>query len=319
MAQREILYDGHIHMKYKALSPDEPRAFAEKAFREAGVGGGLVISPPPLSRARNEESWYSSGYEPLSNRARMDAVLDFCSKLPHYYPCYWIDPTEPDAIRQTILAKELGIRALKVICETHYPAAGLECYRMAAQLDMPILFHCGSLWGSGMPSADFNRPANWECMLDVYGCRFCLAHIGWPWQSECLALFGKINQANFTRKDRKCDMYVDCSPGTPECDREDIFRRFGLLGYDLSSKLIWGVDSGVANYSYEYAKWIYDWDVKMFKDLQKKWGRWKAFRCTGSFMAAQQKSQNGAERDFNAVIHNAMHKNLLRFLGEKTE
>ena len=36
-------------------------------------------------------------------------------------------------------------------------------------------------------------------------------------------------------------------------------------------------------------------------------------------MAAKQKSQNGVERDFNAVIHNAMHKNLLRFLGEKAE
>ena len=57
----------------------------------------------------------------------------------------------------------------------------------------------------------------------------------------------------------------------------------------------------------------------MFRDLQKKWGRWKAFRCTGSFMAAQQKSKNGPERAFNAVIHNAMHKNLLRFLGEKAE
>jgi predicted TIM-barrel fold metal-dependent hydrolase len=307
----EILYDGHIHMPthWPAMKDmDSPARFAAKAKR-AGITGGMIISPPP--RDRDLEA-------PVSNAERMDAVLDYCGKLKNFYPCYWINPTEPDAVRQVVTAKEKGIRALKVICSFHEPAAGLECYRMAAQLDMPILFHSGSLW-DGEVFARFNRPANWECMLDVYGCRFCLAHISWPWQSECLALFGKINQANFTRKDRKCDMYVDCSPGTPECDREDIFRRFGLLGYDLSSKLIWGVDSGVANYSYEYAKWIYDWDVKMFKDLQKKWGRWKAFRCTGSFMAAQQKSKNGPERDFNAVIHNAMHKNLLRFLGEKTE
>jgi len=307
--EKEIVYDGHIHMAENCLwehGGDTPDQFMEKVH-SIGIDGGMIISPSPDAEGA------CGG--PASHVSRMEAVLDYCSKLKNFYPCYWINPTAPDAVRQVVQAKEKGIRALKVICSKYAPADGLECYRMAAHVDLPILFHSGSLW-DGEVSANFNRPANWECMLDVYGCRFCLAHISWPWQSECMALFGKLNQANFTRKDRKCDMYIDCAPGTPECDREEIFRRFGLLGYDLSSKLIWGVDTNVHNYCVSYAKWIYDWDIQMFQELQNKWGNWKGYRCEGSFMAAQKKESGGAERDFNEVLYNAMHKNLLRFLGE---
>lgn len=298
----DIVYDGHIHMQRKDLDAPmvSPEAFAEKA-KEAGIGGGLMISFAPPSR-------YYSGMDSLG---RMRAVLDFCRPLKNYYPCFWIDPIEKDAVQQVVQAKTVGIRALKVSCSKHHPAAGLECYRMAAQLELPILFHSGSLW-DGEVSSNFNRPANWECMLEVYNTRFCLAHISWPWQSECMALFGKFMQANFLRKDRKAEMFIDCSPGTPEIDREDIFRRFGLLGYDLSERLIWGVDSSAGNYSVDYAKWIYQWDETMFAKLQKDWGNWKGFRCQGSFMAAQEK-----ERDFNKIFQNATRKNMLRFLGEK--
>lgn len=297
----EIVYDGHIHMPFDPSIPEvSPQKFAEKAS-EAGIGGGLIISPPPPAQ-------YYSG---MDFRERISKVLDYCHPLKNYYPAYWIDPTEKDAVQQVAYAKTVGIRALKIICSKHHPAAGLECYRMAAALDLPILFHSGSLW-DGEVSADFNRPSNWECMLDVYNTRFCLAHISWPWQSECMALFGKLKQANFLRKDRKTDMYIDCSPGTPEIDREDIFRRFGLLGYDLSDRLIWGVDSSVHQYSVDYAKWIYKWDQNMFAKLQKDWGDWEGFRCEGSFMSAQNQ-----KRDFNRVFQNATKKNLLRFIGEK--
>ena len=309
----EKLYDGHIHMPvHNATNGDitnqkaNALAFAERA-KQANVTGGLVISCPPFAVDCQDKKF--------GNRQRMASVVDFCSHLKDYYPCYWINPTARDACKQVADAKEMGIRALKVICSTHHPADGLECYRMAAQLDLPILFHSGSLWDDRV-SADFNRPANWECMLDVYNTRFCLAHISWPWQSECLALFGKLNQANFRRNDIKCDIYLDCSPGTPEIDREDIFRRFVLLGYSLENKLIWGVDSSVDHYSVDYAKWIYSFDKKMFADLQKKWGNWKAFRCEGSFMAAEKKN-GGDAFDFKTIFENATKKNLLRFLGEK--
>ena len=301
-----IIYDGHIHMPINRLpivSKANSEKFAAKAFKEAGIGGGLIISPAPYATDCEDRS--------IGNKTRMTAVLDFCSHLENYYPCYWIDPTEKDAVKQVIEAKECGIRALKVICINHHPAAGLECYNMAAKVDLPILFHSGTHW-DGVCSADFNRPTNWECMLSVYGCRFALAHISWPWQSECMALFGKINQANMARKECKCEMYVDCCPGTPEVDREDIFRRFELLGYHLADRLIWGVDTGTDNYCGSYAKWIYDWDDEMFDSLQKKWKNWKAYRCEGSFMA-----KDGDQYDFKKIFRNATQKNLLRFLGEK--
>jgi hypothetical protein len=296
------IYDGHIHLM--PPSGDQPSTFAAKA-KSVGIDGGMIISFPPA----DSYLYISSKQEVPTNQKRIHDIIGYCSEIPDYHPCYWINPTEPDAVDQVKYAKEQGIAAIKVICSKYPPSAGMKAYRKCAELNLPVLFHSGILW-DGEVSAEFNRPAAFECLLEVYGLRFALAHMSWPWCDECIALYGKLRQAQFTRPDRKVDMYLDISPGVPDISREEVFRKLILLGYDVKDNIIFGVDGTVNNYDCGWAKYVCDFDRNLFGEMQEKYGSFKGYSAEGSFMAAA----GGNKRDFPKILENAMTKNLLRFL-----
>lgn len=296
------IYDGHIH--FMPPSGDSPAVFAEKA-KSVGIDGGMIISFPPA----DNYLYTSRRQQAPTNQRRMRDVIGYCAEIADYYPCYWINPTEPDAVGQVEHAKEQGIAAIKVICSKHPPSAGMPAYRKCAELNLPVLFHSGILW-DGEVSAEFNRPSAFECLLEVYGLRFALAHVSWPWCDECVALYGKLRQARFARPDRNVDMYIDICPGAPDIVREEVFRKMVLLGYDVKDNLIFGVDGTVNSYDRGWAKYVCEFDRSLFSEMQVKYGSFKGYAAEGSFMAAA----GGAQRDFPLILENAMTKNLLRFL-----
>ncbi len=297
-----IVYDCHIHlMPFKNETPEQFRAKAESA----GIGGGQIFSLPP----QDFLAW--QGAAAPCWKDRIANVLDFCGKLENYYPFLWINPTEPDAVEQVEYAKNAGIRGLKVLCSSYMPSDGIPVYRRAAELRMPILFHSGILW-DGMPSSPFNRPCNFECMLDVPYSRFAVAHVSWPWTDECIALFGKLRQAHEYRKDAP-DFYVDCSPGAADIFREDIFRKFVLLRCGIENKLLFGVDSWANEYNAEWAKYTLEFDRNLFESLQQKYGSWQGMIPSGSEL---EKMSDEDRNPFRKTFVNATTKNMLNFLKE---
>ena len=155
-------------------------------LQAAGISGAALISQRPAS--------FVGGGQPPA--ARLQHVLDWCAPGTDLYPLFWIDPLEPDALDQVALAVARGIAGFKVICN-HFPPghpAALRTFRAIAEAGRPILFHSGILW-DGKPSSEFCRPAGFEALLDVPGLRFTLAHIGWPWCDELIAVYGKFLNA----------------------------------------------------------------------------------------------------------------------------
>lgn len=296
-----IVYDAHIHIGAKRAC--DPQAFLA-ASSAAGIGGGLILSIPP---AGSPESFGES----VPAKERMIKVREFCEACgPTYYPCFWIDVLEKDAVEQVKLAKEMGMRALKIICSHHAPSAGIPVYREAAKYDLPILFHSGILW-DGVDSGNFNRPCDFECMLEAPGVTFALAHISWPWTDECIALFGKIRHASGTYK-KNIRFFIDDSPGTPDIYRRDVFRNFALLGYDLSDCLLFGVDSNVHTYNTEWAKYTLDFDREMFASLNDEFQNFDGYLLKAVF------DLQGKKRpDLNDWFNNSVSRNLLRFIGEE--
>ena len=131
-----LVLDGHIHMG--ANSPLDVQKFLQ-AHSEAGFNGGLIISVPPAGSPEAKGA-------KIPALERMKQVKDFCNKCGEtYFPCFWIDPLEKDAVSQVKLAKEMGMKALKVICTYHAPSAGLPVYQEAVKYKIPILFHSGIL------------------------------------------------------------------------------------------------------------------------------------------------------------------------------
>ena len=211
----------------------------------------------------------------------------------------FIDPTEPDALEQAELAGRKGILGFKIICSQHFPCddRAMPVYNKIAELKKPVLFHSGILYDGRNASGNYNRPCNFEGLLSVDGLRFALAHISWPWTDECIAVYGKFNNA-FSRsgKGGAGEMFIDVSPGTPRPYRKAVFDRLLFAGYNIKTNLLYGIDTSVGPYSSSYAKDILAYDESLFDEYYK----------TGGMFGRE------LDADFRDYLY---YKNLLRFVG----
>ena len=190
------MFDCHIHIM-KETNKEE----FYTGVRESGFVGGLLLSRPPRTFDGNS----------LTTHQRLENVMGLAEGMKGLYPFYWIDPLEPDACEQVDYGVSLGISGFKIISIDDYPdnPKAMEVYKRIASHDKPILFHSGILW-NGKNSSNYNRPANFECLLEVEGLRFALAHVSWPWHDECLAVFGKFIAAR--EFGNQNTMYFDLTP-----------------------------------------------------------------------------------------------------------
>lgn len=240
-----MILDGHIHINKIGA---DGAAFAGR-LKKAGVAGGIVLSlPPPAFPA------VAPSAKPL---ARLDDLLRLCASAENLHPFYWIDPLEADAAEQAALAAEKGAAGFKVICDRFFPGdrRALKVFRAIASAGKPILFHSGILW-DGKPSSRYNRPAEFEALMDVKGLRFALAHIGWPWCDELIAVYGKLLTAKTRAPGGGGEMFVDITPGTPPIYRRDALTKLFGAGYDVGDHVIFGTDGSANAYD---AAWTRQW------------------------------------------------------------
>jgi len=251
-----MILDCHMHVRDR----EQNRAEFERRLRKAGVGGGVVISLPPPNYLRWAEG--------VTHRERLDNVLSWCEGDAECYPFFWLDPMAPDALEQVAMAVERGVAGFKVICHDHYPGdeRAMPVYQAVASAGRPILFHSGILW-DGEPSSFFNRPAEFEALLDVEGLRFALAHISWPWVDECLAVYGKILVASNHRADLKVEMFIDTTPGTPPIYRRDALTKLYSIGYEVADNVLFGSDSSPNDYDVDSVRQWLERDAQILGEL----------------------------------------------------
>ena len=160
-------------------------------------------------------------------------------------------------------AVKKGVMGFKVIC-TNYYVGDTKCMDMLskiASLRKPVFFHSGILW-DGKNSSAFNRPANWEALLELDDLKFSLGHCSWPWIDECIAVYGKFLNALLCGK--TTEMFFDLTPGTPEIYREELFRKLFTVGYDVPNNILYGTDCRTSGYQYKWAKKWLDIDTALF-------------------------------------------------------
>ncbi|MBI2300831.1 MAG: amidohydrolase [Armatimonadetes bacterium] len=140
---------------------------------------------------------------------------------------------------------ELGLRGVKMIPDHWSPTDDLvqPIYAKMAELGKPIQFHAGILYGFG-DSSRFCRPVLYEALVNHPGVRFSLAHIGWPWVDECIAVFGRFRAAAGYQT-AKCQMWVDTCRGTPDGWREEALRK--AVPFCGVERLMFGVDGTPAS------------------------------------------------------------------------
>lgn len=253
-----MILDGHIHINEGPVSQKELLL----KLNMSDIDGGVLFSIPPASfRLKTSNK--------ISNQQRLENLVSCCEGTDKLFPFYWLDPTESDAILQVSDAIKRGVAGFKVICNSFYPfeEVPMKIFNVIAELGKPILFHSGILW-DGKPSSIYNRPVNFECLLEIPNLRFALAHISWPWCDELIAVYGKFIHAKSFNPDITAQMFIDMTPGTPEVYRAEVIEKLIKTDYaELEDRLIFGTDNTANSYNVDWAKRWLKTDKKIFSKL----------------------------------------------------
>jgi len=201
---------------------------------------------------------------------RIDIVrqeTDRCAKIlkagkKRFYGFLRINPVMPGAAEEIKRAiNDLGFSGVKMLPNYWYPYEDRvqAIYKVINSLKVPILFHSGILWGHGA-SSHYCRPTNYECMMHYPNAKFALAHIGWPWTDECLALAGRFSAGTGGIKNKK-QMFVDTTSGAPKIWKVDAMKK--ALSYIPHSQIIYGSDAN------PWAEGYRDWVKTDFEILRE--------------------------------------------------
>ena len=252
--------DCHIHLMPLIGPADPPEVFMKKAA-DAGIDGGTVMSLPPVSfRPDPERSQHW--------KDRLEAILEYTSHTPGFYPFFWIDPTESDAFEQISVAADAGVRGFKCICNHFYLEDCMKQFSAIAETGLPIHFHCGILFDH-YASSKFLHPLAFEPLLEINNIRFALAHLGNPWVDECILLYAKFQAAMRNVPGvRNLRVFLDLTPGVTRIRRSDALRMLLLSGYANPSKdILWGTDNRINGYNIGKAVFWRDFDRKIIEEI----------------------------------------------------
>ena len=201
------IYDMHIHCK--KTSPEPEKLLSEMG--KAGIYGGCVFSAPPAEQDIDAD--YLGGGATFEER--LDELKGWCDGTDgRILPVMWVHPYEENILENVEKAVKEGVLAFKLICGNYYvyDEKCMALLRKIASLNVPVIFHTGILW-DGNVSSSYNRPINWEALIEIEGIRFSMGHCSWPWIDECIALYGKF--LNAKTQGRNVEMFFDITPGTP--------------------------------------------------------------------------------------------------------
>ncbi|HUU42432.1 MAG TPA: amidohydrolase family protein [Planctomycetota bacterium] len=248
--------DCHIHVR-----GDETGEGILRAMDRALLDLVCIISWPPASSDPDPlEKRRPGDVERMVETGRM--IAGDPERIRGFY---WVDPLTDDAPDQVTRAiDEHRYAGVKMIPDHWHPydERVFPTYERIQELGVPILFHTGILWGNG-DSSRFCRPADFEIIQEFPKVRFMLAHIGWPWTDECIAVADRFKtmarkaaggdpelNRDLAFRDRllhdpryEVDVTcrIDLTPGTPPVYRSEALRRcYEVLGADM---LLFGTDA----------------------------------------------------------------------------
>lgn len=241
-----MFFDGHIHI---GDGSQDIADFISK-LDKAGMDGGILISLAPPSFP-----YINKSYTPDE---RLRNLKYWTESKPGLYPVYWIDPLEKNAFEQVDKAAEAGVNGFKVICNHFFcgEEKPMSVFRKIAEKNLPVMFHSGILW-DGQNSSKYNRPENFEALIEIDKLKFSLAHVSWPWCDDCIAVYGKFLNSYAVRPDFSAEMFIDLTPGTPHIYRKEVLTKLYTIGYDVENNVFFGSDSKVNDYNFRWTKeWI---------------------------------------------------------------
>lgn len=216
-----MIIDAHVHCSGRETSSDVLRTLDEGQVDMAILLAPFLTEPYSLHDAQSLRD--ANAHLGRLVRGHADRMVGFAV----------VNPLFVDAADDLARAAEVdGLRGLKLVPSGWHPYA--ECardvYGRAETLGLPILFHSG-IFIDGR-SGRFCRPAGFEAIRDFPRLRVTLAHLGWPWCDEAIAV-GLIDLINGVEPNRS-QFRFDLSFGAPPVYRLSVLRHaLAVLGPEL--------------------------------------------------------------------------------------
>ncbi|MGN6525961.1 MAG: amidohydrolase family protein [Burkholderiaceae bacterium] len=216
-----MIIDAHLH-----CTGAETSAGVLASLDDAGIDVGVLIAP-----------FLSEGYS-MHDADSLRRANEHLARLvaghgDRLVGLAVVNPALPGAADELRRAVEtLGLRGAKMVPSGWYPedAVVQPTFAVASELQLPLLFHSG-VFIDGR-SSRFCRPLGFEPLREHAGARVTLAHLGWPWTDEAIAL-GLIDRINGVRED-DCAFRFDLSFGPPPPYRREVLARaLEVLGAGL--------------------------------------------------------------------------------------
>lgn len=224
------IWDCHSHLR-----GDETGAFVLEQMDAAGVERVNLFSRYPRAGTREEVR------ESIAHVAEVQRA-----DPARIYGLIFANPRAEGMVEEIERGvADLGLRGVKMIPDHWSPCddTAAPIFAKMAELGKPMQFHSGILYGFG-DSSRFCRPVLYEALLNFPGLRFSLAHIGWPWVDECIAVYGRFRAAS-GYKNAGCQMWIDTCRGTPDAWREEALRK--AVPFCGVERLMFGVDGSPAS------------------------------------------------------------------------
>jgi predicted TIM-barrel fold metal-dependent hydrolase len=207
-----MVIDAHLHCTGRESSDDVLRS-----LDEAQVDIGVLLAPflnGGYSLDDAESLRRANAHLGQLVRGHADRLVGFAVVNP-------LDPRSTDDLRDAV--ETLGLRGVKMVPSGWYPYDDKvqPLFAMASELQLPVLFHSG-IFIDGR-SGRFCRPAFFEVMREHPGTRVALAHVGWPWTDEAIAV-GLIDRIHGVPADA-AKFRLDISFGPPPPYRLEVLSR----------------------------------------------------------------------------------------------
>ena len=120
-------------------------------------------------------------------------VADFVARHSDKYVFFTsVDPADPDYMDRLAHDHQvLGAKGVKVgpIYQGFHPCCKEyeNIYAYCQRYGLPVISHMAATFSSGVP-LDYARPIHMDQMASQFpGVKFVLAHLGHPWEGECIA------------------------------------------------------------------------------------------------------------------------------------
>ena len=216
----ERLLDAHTHLT--GSENGESVQNIVETLDAVGLDKAFVFAPMLDTR-----SWQLAENDLGDIQAHNDYCADLCSSAPdRLYGFCVLNPAPSlgggDESRAVSLMvdelrrcyDELGLRGVKLVPAGWYPHDPelLALYQAIAELGMYTVFHVGIFLDA--KEGSFCRPTFYEQIHQVEGMRAQLAHVGWPWVDETLAVLAQETMTH-GQDPAEWQMRTDVSFGPP--------------------------------------------------------------------------------------------------------